>query len=682
MLSINHLFLILLLLCDVQALYADWGDIGGQFSDTFSSIGDGFKSFGEGMAESFGMSPPGYSRNAMFVNNADVPITFNVQRLMKFQGMLIKKGTVREHTLSPYTHTADNDYADIGLYHQIHFRDPQGHTLFSDEFINLIKKHDPAVYYYHAYSNEAGAHIEYLGPDKVFTSEFSGKIFNSLQQKQTLTFTFDKNIFKIDLDPLSHNILQSDISIPNSLRPASGVAYLDFGTAGKITLAAEGLGNSVKDSTGSKVAKPMQATYKIFQVGSTIKATQTGYGPGTYDQVSNQRVLLDDDGNPKIPTQVVTLGPVKLRNITPVKCMVWNQSVDQITPAAGTTPFTFPQSSVWVVYSANGWSNTTKNIQNTVMCKIPAGQALSFYIIRPPVDSPIKLTASQIMALKKFQDTKLTNDKMTPVGGIELPPLSLYADLEQVALQTSAAFLYVISVDTDDDLKAQTYLQRLLTGKIAFDVLPTLDELLKNQLLKIPALSSLETLLAEKKKCKAGLVEDTVTGVTGTFLVTDIFTPYGESHGPYYYTVSPPTVVLSSYITQLTASLSETYVKSLTNSTALEKEVANWLTTYTTQGIAAAQQLITAFLQAHGVDALYQVNYTTNEIDRTQLSPMGNQTIQMLSVGPNGIVHMPVLWSHGINYAVYLGNKKPVINGKSAWNPSKTIDLSGQEIKS
>lgn len=631
-----------------------------QFTSQMKGIGEGFKEFGEGLAQSFGMDPPGYSYSFRVFNNARTAVNVEAKRIKKFQGMMIKRDSIKTVSLDPGTDTGTSGFHGIGLYFEIELG-----GFFSDSIVNLVPayKEDSKVYCYNVYEDNSGTHGEMIGADQTTSPEFLGTIYNSVPATQKLTFVYAGENFTIDLDKDSFNTLHSDTTIPNCMRPANGVNHLDFGTAGSIILPAQGLGSGTKKDGKIDDVHPFNYHYQIFGTADAPTAVTNGFNPGNFPQPVSGRV----------------------RDITPVRCLVWNKSADQVTGA--TDDFVsadITTRSVWVAYSTQGWTNTTRTLTNTIMTKVPLGDAVQFYFIRPSLDASLKVSGDELLQTKDLKPpAKFAQENTIDTLGVQLKAVDIFSDITTQAPKTAKAPLFIVSLDTTDDSKAKIFLQKLLDGTIKIPQGPSLASATLTEDIK-------NSLLVDKLTTTAGQLEDTQTGVTGYLLAYDVFTPYGNSSGPYYYTVQPPQFMVAPILSTVMSYVDQKKFGSDDQITALKKTIAQWIKEAVGKptkkaGIQAVYDDVLTFLQANGNITLFELDDNFKS-DISKLTWAGNMGLNMITSGPNSVVNTPMQWLAGVNNYVYNGANMPTARDASGnkqviWKPNNTVDLSGQKVK-
>jgi|GEM_PF-3476316 len=686
------------LFCSLLAfapVHADLKSQWGSFKDTVVGIGDGFKSFGKGMAESFGMNPPGYEYSFRVFNNASQDIRVEARRVKTYQGIKVRQGTIgKEVTLKPCQDTGETGFSGVGLYLDVVLKWADG------EYVNSITKlaaqRDKTLYHYNVFETQAGILGEILGKGYTTTDQFLASLYNSLDITQTVTFTYAGQTFTTFLEPQSYNILQSDRDIPNCIRPATEKVVLDFGKAGTIPLFSQGLATGKEDKGQWTDVMPVQYHFEIVQAAESKGAVAVprvvtaGLNPGNYSQPTNQR----------------------LRSVTPLRCLVWNSSAEQamggplnFNTGKVLTELSVDEAgrSVWVVYSTPGWSNKTAGVADVCMAQVPLGKALEFYVMRPLIDGTQHLEAQELLATTAIKldpsETAIDASPLKKSDGnpkdFQLPSLDLYETVQKKGPQTNKAVFYIVSLDTQDSKKAQQFLQNLIAGKIVIPPAPSLDSFKTSGQLTDEVKSS---LFFDKLAEGQGKLIDAQSGVSGYILNRDIFTPYGGSQGPYYYTVYPAkatvtnvyTHSLGSYLRRTEKDQSGNMLIAQEDQIAAYRGLAQWISEgfwYTSfdEKVTALKPQVEKFLQEKGIDALFKMS-SGRVVDKTQFSSLGIQALGTILTGPNSVTRAPVVRFPGTNHYVYTYGAMPAhkdaVTGKQVvvWKPSATVDLAGKVV--
>lgn len=653
------LVLILILLSDYLSADADLDNL----KNTVTALGDQFKEFGKGLAESFGMNPPGYHYSFRMFNNTNSIIEAEARRIKTYQGVFIKQDSIEQWSLNPTEESGPTRFNGINLYLEVVAR-ANGSQIFSDSIVDQMsdyKTSTPAVVFYNIYESATGMHGESLGTNKTTSDQFLGSIYNTLQNQQAMTFLFADQMFTVKLDPLSYNFLSSNNKISNSVRPQQGSRVFDFGTAGKISVAAQGLATGqLKDGTMQNVQADLYH-YEIIGTQAAPKAITVGFNPGNFNQPLTQR----------------------LRTITPLAFLIWNKSPDQVIQEEGFVAVTLPNTTTWAVYTAPGWSNSTMATTDTVMAKIPVGQALHFYGMRPLIDTPNYLTPDEMIKMQNLQPTKTFGTETTlQTLGVNLAPVDIFKSIKDQAPKTAKAPLYIVSIDTTDDTKAKAFLQNLIQGKISLPVAPSLSS--------SSLIQDITQSLTTKLSTTSGQLKDPASGITGYLLLYDSFVPYGNGGGPYFYTIEPPLKLIAPIFSELSPFINKSLYATDDAAKSVKTTIAQWISTASSQSdtgaaIKAVYDLALTYLKDNGVDALFAKN-SDGSLDKTKLTWMGNMGLNKVVSGPTGVVNAPVQYRSGMSHFVYSNSSvpssiDPVTQKEVGWNPSQVIDIKGNQVR-
>ena len=692
-----------------------WSSTLSELSSDFS----GFAAFGEGMAESFGMNPPGFNTNLRFFNNSEVPAQVCLDRMKKYQGTTFHQGNVK--TVSGILPGQDTgtDFTDMSLYLRIVMLvSGDGGASYSEIYNDMVVSQEPQykhckdTYVYNFYSSPAGPQTEYLGYNKGVTGEFYGQIYNGLSEPCYIRYTFNNEVFTVMLDPNTFNFLQSDSTIPRCIRPGNLEFTFADGSTQTVSLSATGVGdNAGKNAQGIQVVTPMQYHYEIYRnVQGKPHVYCTGLGIGAYKPSAN--------------------GDIRL--ITPVTCSIWNKSVDQVPSYPDYMAIESNSRTVWFAYGTPGWADITTGVKNCIIGKVPYGEAVTFKIIRPTIlpykvmyqkGMPLitqKLSSRDVLTIADINvDSSKSNitdgyyqrtgrilqwggtipanlnaaeEREQNLLGQVLAPVNLYEYMGAISQTTGKAQLFIISLDTGDEKKARRYMEKVLCGEVSYDYAAQ-DAMIKNLERDASAMkgnnqlskTSQADLLSQALKTDYGIMFDTETGVSGHPLVIDTFIPYGNGYGPYYYTVEPPMQSVSlNKLLWLQTYLTQDYFSTSGQGASFSTVLQQWIQTVynsdtVSEGIKAVYPDVVSFLQQNGTDSLFTV--TQGAVNRKQFSGLGNYVVTTLLAGPSSIVNAPLYWGSGVSSYVISGTSQPTQFDPttntlvSAWKPKKTTTL-------
>lgn len=676
-------FLILFLsYSGLQAM--NFGSSLSSFTSTMEGIGSTAKQMAYGMAESFGMDPPGYNYTFRFANNSNSIGECEARRIKQYQGLMIKRGSIESHTLGPAEISSVSEFNDIGLYLEVILR-CDGNDLYTNNIINLLPsyKQNNETYFYNIFENADGPAAESLGIGKTTSKNFLASIFNRTHEIQKVTFPYGNKLFTVQLDSESSNTLMSPSALQTTtkypIRPTSDSAVLDFGKAGQIIIQPEGLATGEKGKDGKWTnVQPMNYHYEIVYpvVGdeqdlTSCKVITRGFVPGNFSRETKGRI----------------------RNITPVECLVWNKSAEQVGDAEPSYAYIDDKSrSVWVAYSFSNFTikdasgNVLYNGQEPIIMQVPSGQAVQLFFMRPSLDVETKLTQQDLLQMQNLEPVKKFHELQTE--SILGKPASdfvvnVYETIKTLAPETPKASLYIVSINTNDPQDAKRFLKNLMAGSIAIPETPSLTSPQFTQEMQ-------NQLLTEKLTVDLGVLKDQDTGLNGYLLCYDVFTPYsGENPGPYYYSVKPPLAFLKLSKMALDTYLNQSALTGTGNLSTINNLIENWAqelwgAATKKQGIVNVREKVTTYLKENGRDGLFDV--TKGKLDKTKYSWMWNMGLNDIIVGPRGLANIPFQWAAGKNHYPFSGTSVPTITNpqtgtqENDWAPTKTIGIDGKEV--
>ncbi len=607
-----------------------WNDIKNQVVTTAQNTWDGASGFIKGMGQSFGFVTADYHYSLLAWNDAPAPIFVAIQHVTPvlgadFSGNLANSAVVMPNDTSGTTFYKQQLYISVWLCADAGRADIQQYSTSPKGTENLniggggeaiikglfggivttekLKKysllrqdiypwpaHDDNIYYYRTYTDAGQVKGEYLGI-KATTQEFIGTFYNSSTANDvTLTFSKDEKSYTVSLEPESFSLLQSTTGKPTSIRPAKDEKRA-FVFAHKDNV----IGYLPIASEGIANVSFDEKTKKYDPAGSMMYTYEVYDNKGALS-IGMQGLSV---GNFKQPTE-------RVRDINPVECHIWYQSAaqaeaidkkmseNQAKEDYSAIPFDTPET-LWVTYKTHDF---------TVVKKVARGSVLDFELIRPQI-----------------------------------------AEKE--------AWLYGVLLNTQDDKKAQQFLDRLSSGKIAPESIST------------AITQSLKHGLMETKK--NNIIDDTKgkdnSGVIGYLLLADYFTPHGITEDTFYYYVEPAELRIDQLINAFYFDDSY-YIKNsagqITLQDAVQKEIAEkipqWISSYPTNKNAVTAT-IKEYMQQKGNKGLF-VNPTAQPSGRT-FSSQGQHIFDMFISGPISIENYPIIRKAGINYYIYGLGAKP-----------------------
>lgn len=359
--------------------------------------------------------------------------------------------------------------------------------------------------------------------------------------------------------------------------------------------------------------------YKGKDVLALIPIKTVGLGGMVYDQQTKTfspgdpmpytYEIYSVGGKIKVGLQGMSIGkhtqPVngRMRDINPVTCHVWNKSAAQSKSASGGIPYDLDEQK-WVTY---------KTQDSVITKKLAPGEVFDFKLLRPRISE------------KK-------------------------------------AWLYVVSLQTNDDTKAKKFLDRLNAGLIGQDV--------GNTAVKVD-LNKMTTVLTDVIPNTSGIITDTTdkdsSGIAGTVMIADGFLPRALV-GPFYYSVEPAELMINDLIDVISSNLSDSLKKDkvLTDKafTDLSQKMQDWIALYKTDKNATKQQII-SYLQTNGVDSLF-TNPTASAGNKI-FNAVGSIILNNVYEGSVSVAKPPInrqnlskgTWGPGINWYTLSQNEKP-----------------------
>ncbi|MBI2775170.1 hypothetical protein HYX58_04155 [Candidatus Dependentiae bacterium] len=597
-----------------------WDDLKNKFVNTAQNASDGASGFLNGIGQSVGIVTADYHYSFQVWNDTANAVLAATQRIVPAMGMSISEDYDYAQIVEPFTNSGQS-FVNQQLYFSVAlFADPKNsfaQLLGKASVQDLQKvagasaqyqilsrdiypwpKDDNNMYFYRVYRAKTNFAAEYLGI-KTATTDFLGMFYNNSAKDVTLEFVKDSQDYKITLEAGTFNSLQStSTNFPFSIRP----------------------------QPGKKAAFNFSAGNNPF---ATMPIAQQGIGNVSYNETTKTydpagpmlytyEVYSKDSGALDVTIQGLSIGnfdqPIsgKLRDINPVQCHVWRQSAqqaqiertkaatkestDDTTSIAYDAPETF-----WVAYKTQDYS---------IAKKVEAGKVLDFTIIRPQI-------------------------------------------------KEKEAWLYGVTLLTNDDTKAKKFLDRLSEGKIGQGAVYTKAGLIGGEL-------DLSKMSANTN----GLIADTDpkdgnrSGVIGYVIFADSFLPTGvDSSANFYYFAPPPDLRIDQLLGLIYFS-DDSYTKDQNGAIVLKPSIAqaaqknflSWLAQYP-KNKANVQSEVKKYIQENGNAVLF-VNGSGASGERV-LTQQGQHMVDMILDGPISIANYPLLRKAGINYYVFTLGGRP-----------------------
>jgi hypothetical protein len=595
-----------------------WNDLKNKFINTAQNVGDGAVGFLKGMGQSVGIVTADYHYSFQVWNDTSKAVLGATKRIVPAMGTTISEDYDYAQLVAAFTNSgqafanqqlyftvvlfADPANSFAGYLGKASVQDLQNVAGNSSQFQLLTRdiypwqKDDNNMYFYRVYELKGQLKAEYLGV-KTASTDFLGMFYNS--SVKDVGFSFAKGVqeYKVTLEAGTFNSLESTSTLFPPIRPLEG---------------------QKKDFT----------FFEGKRIFYKIPIAQEGIGNVSY----NENTKSFDPAGPMLYTYEVFSGsdglavtiqglgignfdqPVsgKLRDINPVQCHVWHQSAAQANVQrqkdtkkgasidTSSIPYDAPET-FWISYQ-------TKDF--IIKQKVEYGKILDFTLIRPQ-------------------------------------------------LKEKEAWLYGVTLLTNDEGKAKKFLDRLSAGKIGHGAVYTAAGLIGKQL-----------DLSNIKANKNGIVSDTDpkdpdhTGVVGYVLFADSFLPTGvDSNAEFYYFVPPPDLRIDQLMNAFYLD-DNAYEKSkdgaIVLKDAVQKELTDhfisWLRNYAASPDTVKNE-VRQFVLQHGNKALF----TKPDLPPAQrtLTPQAEHMMSTILTGPVSIANYPLMRKAGINYYVFTLGEKP-----------------------
>lgn len=626
-LKINRLFCLFVVSMSffIVPLHADVSDSANDALDNLKGIWDGASKFVSGMAQSFGYVPSDYVYSFRVWNDSPSFVVGASQAVTKVLGAGFSGKVTDYQKLAPFTNTGeyfsnkhlyfivwilidkeDTDYNQYKTKIEDYAKEGAifgtgalgagiGAFIGSIETTNALEKYELLQKtislkndnwnYYRAYTYKGQVQGEFLGV-KTTTNAFTGVFYNSSNVDVSVKFMKDSITYQLMLESGTFSLLNSTTSNPTSIRPGNNEQRAFTFYQDSKVLAAIPIG-----SEGICNMQLDEATQKLIPGAPmvyTYEVSQGKNGP----EVGIQGLAI---GNYDQPLE--KSGSIKsvVRDINPMQCHFWYQSADQAKKSAKEPSdssqafFNLPQQ-VWIFYKTKDYS---------FQKKVEAGIELDFNLVRPRISE-------------------------------------------------KNAWLYIAALDTTDDNKALSFLNRLADGIIGED--------LKEPVTAISQFNE-KTVLDTLQSNTHGVIDDTKgSGIKGYVLLADKILPRGVGIGPFYYEIKPSVVHLGQMTDLFSSYLNEKLFAKITDmNQEVSEKIVQWITLYPQNGQTVISQ-VTDYLQQKGVDLLI----TNTSAPTRSLNDQGKKAVTTLVSGPVSIAHYPYQQQAGTNGYVYNLGGTPV----------------------
>ncbi|MEX0939945.1 MAG: hypothetical protein WDZ41_01140 [Candidatus Babeliales bacterium] len=456
---------------------------------------------------------------------------------------------------------------------------------------------DDKIYYYRAYTYKGELKAEYLDL-KGTTPEFAGQFFNNTKKDVLLKFKKNNNEYTVTLQPDSFNMLESTKDIDHSIRPPGdeirGFQFFKDQATEENKITFMPL---APEGIGNLINKSKDPAKPELEVVGSMLYTYAIYDLEGDIAVGMQGLAI---GNFDQPTSG------NIRDINPARCHIWYKSAAQAQAIlaekgevnSATVPIDLPEQ-VWITYKTDDY---------TFLKKINPSEVLDFTLLRPQI-------------------------------------------------KEKNACLYVLSLKTDDDKKAQLFIERLHEGLIGqgaifTDVSKPLDK---------------KNILSDINPNQNGIIIDmqdkNSSGISGIILLSDQFLPAGVDDGPFFYIIEPSLLRVDQFANVIWFNKEAYTTDQATGAIALKSNIltdlgqrlSKWINDFKTKP-DQVRKALEIYLKQNGNEGLF-TNPTAAPASRN-LTTQGTELLETLILGPVSIEKYPILRKSGLNYYVFgLGDK-------------------------
>lgn len=505
------------------------------FVDNMKGIGHGFESFGKtigsgkfwkGMGRGFGAAPTGYVYSCTIVNDTSWGLNVTTREYASFMGATFPKaGGANNGLLQPYQQDYSikkkQYYFDLIINflseksssdHGMPYTDPD--ALYVQSCITLPQEeHSTKMNYFHVYIGKGiqkgkfkhQPMVEYLGykdpahpKDKHASVKQVGSltgspalvVYNSTDQLVQIGYSSQqkqgtKSLKKSDCDLIFETIQENSFALQSGDKE---------------------VGDDKKKSVSYKY--PL-GTFGVFDVDATETSEIYMFPDTVFDGFTYTLEIYQDEGQSRqIGIQALQAAhdvpSNRVRDITPITCVFWHESVKQLAKSARKSMIDMP-GNVWVIAPGD---------EGMMKIAVKAGDALKFTFSRPQIGNKSRL--------------------------------------------------YFVYVDEQDAKKEKEFIDKFAAGKIGQNVLSKYETQSQNQFDKAKkALTTIMTFPLDAKesskkaevqvpedlliaaiqgalKVDGGEIKDDELGVSGFLLGSDVFLSDGlGSSDTFYYQLTP-----------------------------------------------------------------------------------------------------------------------------------------------
>lgn len=591
------------------------------------------------MGQSFGASP-GYKYNALVWNDSPVYGTVGIEDIVQVMEMDFGSSWHTTGLVAPFTNTGSKFY-EQPLYLQVHLAiDPkQKNNIYglrsgtaitvggvSDKKFDIednaieslpvltprsIKKDDPNVYFYRFYRDTKSVKGEYLqwgGTQKILgkTKEFLGTFYNSTKRNDIyVKFQKDGKKHAVCLEAGSFNMLQSTQGKTESIRPLkANVNKPEFGFQFYSAASAQESGQNIayyplaqeapayvyntekneKKPPKYMVGSARPYTFELFDTNGVVNLACHSMVAGRYPL----------PGTPK---------KKQVRDLNPVKCNIWVQTADDVE-----------QQMLDAV--AKDKTGTLKMNYSQIPYDIPEQIWVTYYTKDSSISQKLKPGVNEIAVVRP----RLSEEKVR---------------------------LFICSLQTTDDQKAQWFLSLLADGTIGMQA----SHKEVADLTKVKVSDALDKLQPNTY----GMVVDSKdqSGVTGTILATDSFMPSGLGSAERFYFVYPTqlqTSVLAGML-PFAGDKQPDFSKKV-----FSDQLIRWIAMYIKQGEQAVKEEVVSYVQKNGAATIFN-NPKAAASSRTIITQVETLLDHFIS-GKISIKNPPIIRNAGMSYVI-VGTQPP-----------------------
>lgn len=505
------------LLYGPQSISSDFISTMKGIGSSFESFGKSIESMGKGLGMGFGAPPTGYVYSYTVVNDTALPIYVNTQEIASFMGAYFPKANGwSQAVVSPFTQNYNVSNKEYYFEMSIHANnnEPSNHlpyvntdALYIQDCIQLpADKNSTKVNYFHVYMGKElkqGQYVhvpkaEYVGyadpsnpkdtnasvtMGNVLTGSPALTIFNSTSTQ--LTVGYSSKVGQTSLNKSDCDLFLTSIG-KNSFLYHSGLL----------------------DATTKQTSLPL-ATVAIFEKGSDVSSELFSMPTSVFAGKNYTLEIYQDGENPRSMGLQALMSAhdvpsSRVKDITPVPCVFWYQSVAQLGNSQATGMSDLP-GKVWIV---------SQGENDLISTEVLLGDAVQFNLIRPELGK------------KRW----------------------IY-------------FLYVVSTD---DVKSKQFIQNFILGKIGKDVVSQYKEQgikqfndIQKKLANVLTFSSeqnnssnpnqvvvpeslLQAAIEGALKVNRGQIQEATLNMSGYLLGADVFLPQGVgASSTFYYQLNP-----------------------------------------------------------------------------------------------------------------------------------------------